>query len=1357
MNKIYKVIWSKVRNCYVAVSEIAKRNGKSCTSVNCGAKANRSHVALALSLALCVTGGVFVSPQAAWADGTITVSDAGQPQNYTTTTGGTLSYDFNTRVYYSTESSITELKITGGQIDPYYGFAGCLLDGNVSGHTVTVSGTDTFVGSVCGGVTPFTDNTEHTVESNKVIVSGGKVDYVYGGMANSRNMTNFAKNNKVSIEAVLNGSEYTVTTKIFGGYASKNGVITGNTVNIRKGKVNDVFGGYNYESGSVGGDEEGEGNKVTITGGTVMGSVYGGYVRAGTGSVINNEVSITGGETKDVIGGESSSGSVIGNKVTIDTTVTGATDVSVQRVYGGKGNGSAEITGNEVSIRGSKTAVNISGSTIGENGMYGGHSSGSGTVSKNTVTISNEAKVNSFGVYGGYSATGAAGGTTEDEGNKVTISDSTVSRESGQGQVVVMGGRSEGSGNSNYNGVAINNSLLTTDSTNYITGGRSVDGNTNFNKVTINGSTITTSKTDTSVHVYGGRSDSNTASSNVVTVVDSTVKGIVAGGRSGLTADNSKINGNRVSISGTNADNITETGDVYGGYNLGTGAATNAKVGGEGEGNTVTISGYTKTGHVYGGYSNYLAEVSGNVVTITGGETGQVFGGDGAGGSVSGNKVIIDTTGDGATDVKVMDVYGGHNDSTLSGNEVVIRGSKTTVTGSGTTRDTETPHGVYGGGTISGGTVSGNTVTISDGATVNTNVYGGRSTLLGSSSGEAKGNTVVISDSTVNSVVYGGYSYSGNAGGTAVGEGNTVTINGGTVRGSIYGGYSDKGKAIKNSVNIKNANVENSSSGTRGVYGGRTDNKNDVSGNIVTITDSKVNLDVYGGKGAASVYGNWVTISQNGETETNIGGNVYGGFSLSGTAGSATADKGNKVTINGSATEITGEVYGGYVDSGSGAANFNSVEITGGTLGKSVYGGYSKGKANSSHANSNTVAMTGGELKEGSYGYRGTLYGGYSYYGSANENIVNISGNSVTGGVYGGATSYDYYSAVDQTADGNQVTISGSAIVEGVTGGYSYGKGANSHANGNIVTVSGNASTGGILAGGSDNSSASNNQIIIKTENSSDNVSVKGQSSLSVTAGDAGYIYNSDSGYVYGDANGNSITVSGNVFIGLTDNGQWNDASITAGSAGGNATDNHITIEIDNGGIGKINDPDASATYSITAGWGDVATGNTVEIKKGKINVSTIYGAYGSSKVQNNKVTVSGMDSDLYRSGTIYGGRGSNSSSSENVLVSGNRVEITGGKLTYSVFGGYAGAKSGKVTDNHVNISGEGTELKASYIVGGEGSSNEMEVSDNHVTISGSYNWTDNASEHNDENIEIIQDWNNANICTRHFMDDWNK
>ena len=31
MNRVYKVIWSKVKNCYVAVSEIAKSHTKGCS------------------------------------------------------------------------------------------------------------------------------------------------------------------------------------------------------------------------------------------------------------------------------------------------------------------------------------------------------------------------------------------------------------------------------------------------------------------------------------------------------------------------------------------------------------------------------------------------------------------------------------------------------------------------------------------------------------------------------------------------------------------------------------------------------------------------------------------------------------------------------------------------------------------------------------------------------------------------------------------------------------------------------------------------------------------------------------------------------------------------------------------------------------------------------------------------------------------------------------------------------------------------------------------------------------------------------------------------------------------------------
>ena len=59
MNKIYKVIWSKVRNCYVAVSEIAKRNGKDRTSVTGGAAGSRqaARVLCGLLLGTYLTAG----------------------------------------------------------------------------------------------------------------------------------------------------------------------------------------------------------------------------------------------------------------------------------------------------------------------------------------------------------------------------------------------------------------------------------------------------------------------------------------------------------------------------------------------------------------------------------------------------------------------------------------------------------------------------------------------------------------------------------------------------------------------------------------------------------------------------------------------------------------------------------------------------------------------------------------------------------------------------------------------------------------------------------------------------------------------------------------------------------------------------------------------------------------------------------------------------------------------------------------------------------------------------------------------------------------------------------------------------
>ena len=71
MNKIYKVIWSKARNCYVVVSEIAKRNGK------CSSSMNKKLIAafLAAGTVLSVTGSAWAESYAA-GGGTATGTDA---------------------------------------------------------------------------------------------------------------------------------------------------------------------------------------------------------------------------------------------------------------------------------------------------------------------------------------------------------------------------------------------------------------------------------------------------------------------------------------------------------------------------------------------------------------------------------------------------------------------------------------------------------------------------------------------------------------------------------------------------------------------------------------------------------------------------------------------------------------------------------------------------------------------------------------------------------------------------------------------------------------------------------------------------------------------------------------------------------------------------------------------------------------------------------------------------------------------------------------------------------------------------------------------------------------------------------
>ena len=62
MNKIFKVVWSKVKHCYVVVSEIVKN-----TTSGGARRCRMGKVSLAAAMAAAVLTGSFAMPNSVWA------------------------------------------------------------------------------------------------------------------------------------------------------------------------------------------------------------------------------------------------------------------------------------------------------------------------------------------------------------------------------------------------------------------------------------------------------------------------------------------------------------------------------------------------------------------------------------------------------------------------------------------------------------------------------------------------------------------------------------------------------------------------------------------------------------------------------------------------------------------------------------------------------------------------------------------------------------------------------------------------------------------------------------------------------------------------------------------------------------------------------------------------------------------------------------------------------------------------------------------------------------------------------------------------------------------------------------------
>ena len=662
---------------------------------------------------------------------------------------------------------------------------------------------------------------------------------------------------------------------------------------------------------------------------------------------------------------------------------------------------------------------------------------GSEDASGNSLTV-DRYQEDTLSVFGGV-----ARGTGNADGNTVRIKGATTEIAS------VYGGAAWGTGHARENRVRFDAGTMSF--AEWLVGGYvGRSGRAEENTVEVNGGKAES--------LYGGFSNSTNATGRIhknhVVIRGGTIAGKVYGGAFGGAHATGDVTHNTVTITGGTLKKAVCGGSLEKADSTGNVAH-----------NEVTVAGGVFRGDVYGGYTRRGGTLTGNIVTITGGELNSVYAAYSAG-NVSEIKGNVVNLGDGKNEMKAgyriaNYIYGasGGDRASYADNTLNVKASAraknivnfdkvnfyftdtlqprlTLRDSTGTKFKSLKDIAIYGSPSTPAGTlIENNTsggIVVRDG--VNTVVRTGDTaevTLEKDATGRKilysrlifKGATTAESDGTH---IWGGRSAIGNTT-----TGNDVTLASGSYA-NAYGGWTtgagsdaaaDRlGDSTGNKIAVTGtANLM----GT--VYGGYTDAAGGkAQGNSVTI-ESAVH-DVVGGEGAGEASGNIVNIRANAAAVT--GGRSTG------------AASNNRVTL-GNITAV--RVVGG--DGGT-TAEGNTVSLDGTTVTNDVIGG--KGAA----ANGNSVSLSNTHVN-------GAVMGGYGTVQS-DGNTVSLQSAMVNGAVMGGHGTVQ--------SDGNTVSLQNTAVNGAVTGGEG------TATSGNIIhlrnTVVNGIVTGGTASGGVDNTLA---------------------------------------------------------------------------------------------------------------------------------------------------------------------------------------------------------------------------------------------------------------------------------------------
>ena len=872
-------------------------------------------------------------------------------------------------------------------------------------NNLTIYG-NTFGGSEAGGVAGDSIVTmeDRYVSANSITYSG----IIFGGGKG----VGATATNGANSTVIVDGGTYQGLT-IFGG-CDISGTIEGNIL-VKVGeenttKVGSVYGAgrnsrvtnvtesvyvhcYNnamvYENVFNGGMNAGiDGTNpraVYINGATVLQNVYGGSDSSGALQFTNVYC----------FNGASVSGSVFGAGVGTGANVTGNTNVQIHsnKIFDNSGDEANSTTkiytnvygGGENAAVGGNTVVNVTNAQIGNN-VFGGGQKANVTGDTDVDIISSQINKK---VFGGGDEAAVSGETTVD------INGSNVLE-------AVYGGGNQGALGANVTDkytatIKVSNS---SDIATVYGGGAAAALNGQI-MIDVDNSTIDT------IYGAGEGQASNVTQTTDVDVSDSTVNKIYGGGFAGDIAGDIMIGVKRCTITDAvygagQGEQAVSSGDTEVSI-VDSIVATNVFGGGDagelgGTANVFVTN--TKVGeNAYGGGNKADVDESTSIIFYEESTAKVVYGG--------GNNGNVGTT----TSVEVLErskiadtVYGGGNNGTVGGFTSVR------------VDDSDVENVVFGGGKGATATVQGTSIAFQNGSTTEY-IYGGgdQGRVEGSTASQT---TVIVDASTVGKNVFAGGNGASDSTtkGSVTGNTNLIIRNNATI--------GDGNQALENgeaAFDIYGDPIYNGNAfgGGRGLTATVTGDTN------VILNSSTVKYNIYGGGDNGDIVGNTTVRLTNGTVESSAFAAGNGIPDEVHTNHIARVHENSHIILEGTTT-VGKHVFGSGNAAKTGQESSTTskaiVDIAGGIIGKSVYGG-----ANSSLVNGDTVTNIGVKAIDRYYGtaqgyqqddilINGTIFGGGESMKVGVEGFDFFS-ISVTGTTYINVDGDTYNTATGPTLD----------------------------------------------------------------------------------------------------------------------------------------------------------------------------------------------------------------------------------------------------------------------------------------------------------------------------------------------------